>query len=309
MDTINTGKSKRILIIENPKSGQGNSGLDDFKVLLVATGYLLDIRLLKEAVQINDLLKDAGNFDYVIAAGGDGTVCSTAHALKNIDIPILAYPAGTANLIAQNLGIPGNPKDILKVLLKGETIDIDIPVLEASGIQTGFIVAAGAGVDAEMIRESEELKQSLGTWAYIAGALKQTNPVKADFSLEIDGKIVNTEGIAVLVANLGMINMRIPIASGIDPSDGYLNIIVLKGDSALSIIPNIIDSLRQWLGDENVDFAKHLEIYRGRSITINSSPPMPVQYDGELLKGSTPFKVTVLPRAAKFIFSNPEIAT
>jgi diacylglycerol kinase (ATP) len=303
------GKSNKILIIENPKSGQGNSSLDQFKVLLVAQGYLLEIRLLQSAVQTAELLTDAAKFDYIIAAGGDGTVCSVAHALKNIKIPILAFPAGTANLIAQNLGLPDNPAELLKILLKGRTIDIDVPELEADGVKTGFIVAAGAGVDAEMIRASEELKPTLGIWAYIAGALKQTAPIKARFSLDLDGRIIETEGIAVLVANLGMINLRIPIASGIDPADGYLNVIVLKGENLLSIIPNVVDSLRKWLGAENVDFAKHLEIYSCRSINVTAEPPAPIQYDGEVLSSTTPFRVTVRPRAARFICSTPEVST
>src|SRR5687767_3603690 len=90
------GKSKRALLIENPKSGQGNSRLDEFKVLLIAQGIGLEIRQLERAVDINELVADAGKFDLVIAAGGDGTVCCTAHALANSGIPILAYPAGTA---------------------------------------------------------------------------------------------------------------------------------------------------------------------------------------------------------------------
>lgn len=41
----------------------------------------------------------------MIAAGGDGTVSSVAHALAGSGMPIMVYPAGTANLVALNLEV------------------------------------------------------------------------------------------------------------------------------------------------------------------------------------------------------------
>jgi diacylglycerol kinase (ATP) len=301
--------SNRLLLIENPKSGKGNTKLAEFKKLLYVNNFSFEARNIDESVSIENLVHDIDKFNAVIVAGGDGTVCSTAHALAEKDIPILVFPAGTANLISQNLGLPTEPIGLIEVLIEGKNIEIDIAQLEGGERKIGFIVAAGAGFDAEMIRESESLKPAIGAWAYLIGAMKQLKPVKSEFTLNMDGRIVKTSGMAVIVANLGMINFRMPIADGIDPADGKFNVIVLNGNSSLSLIPNIIDSVKEYLGVGKPAFHENLEIYTCKNITIESDPPLPIQYDGELLEINTPFTVNIMPKSARFYCTGKTIST
>lgn len=300
---------KKVLIIENPKSGQGNSSLNEFKILLLEKEITVSVRMLTQEKDLSEMLRDIANFDCVVTAGGDGTVCAVSHIIMNKDIPLFVYPAGTANLVAQNLGMTKTPQELIDVLINGETIALDIPILKSKTKEIGFIVAAGAGFDAEMIKESEGMKASLGTLAYVLGALKQAIPKEANFTLTMDGKEVKTRGICTLVANLGMINFKMPIAEGIDPTDGYVNVIVFKGQSILSLAPNLIDSIKHKFGIGEPQFSENLEIYSCKSLKIESDPPMPVQYDGELLDGETPISIEVMPQAIKFFYADPEIKT
>lgn len=300
---------KKVLIIENPKSGQGNSNLDQFKLLLLSKEITVSVRILEEGKEIFDLVKDIDNFDCLISAGGDGTVCATSHAIINKNVPLFVYPAGTANLAAQNLGMSKSPEELIDILTDGDMMPIDIPILTNENKTTGFIVAAGAGIDAEMIKESESMKSNLGTLAYVIGVLKQTAPTEAEFTINLDGEEIKTKGICALVANLGMINFKMPIAEGIDPTDGFLNVIIFKGNSILSLVPNLLDSIKHKFGIGQPQFSENLEIYKGKNISIISDPPMPVQYDGELLKGGTPIKIEVVPKAVNFFYADPEVAT
>ncbi|MCB0086016.1 MAG: hypothetical protein KDE47_33985, partial [Caldilineaceae bacterium] len=57
----------------------------------------------------------------VVAAGGDGTVSAVANALvkanqEETDVPFGILPLGTANLIAQDLGIPLNLEEACTLL-------------------------------------------------------------------------------------------------------------------------------------------------------------------------------------------------
>lgn len=299
----------KVLILQNPNSGQSDSPeFMKFKALLLDNEITVTLRNLKPDIEFADLMKDVTDFDCVITAGGDGTVCAVAHEL-NDDIPLFIYPAGTANLVAQNLGMYTTADKLIDAILNGNTISIDIPNIKNKTKSTGFIVAAGAGIDANMIKESENMKSSLGTLAYVFGALKNVNPQEAEFKINIDGQEITTNAICVLIANLGMINFKIPLAEGIDPTDGLLNVIIFKGNSILSLTPNILDSIKHRFGIGQPEFAQNLEIYKGKKITVESNPNMPLQYDGEILDGDTPFEAEINNKKIRFFYLDPEVAT
>lgn len=300
---------KKVLILQNPNSGQSDSSeFMKFKALLLDNEITVTLRNLKPTVEFADLMKDVKDFDCVITAGGDGTVCAVAHEL-NDDIPLFIYPAGTANLVAQNLGMYTTSENLIDVILNGKTIEIDIPNIKNKNKSTGFIVAAGAGIDANMIKESESMKASLGTLAYVFGVLKNVNPQEAEFKINIDGEEIITNAICVLIANLGMINFKIPLAEGIDPTDGLLNVIIFKGNSILSLTPNILDSIKYRFGIGQPEFEQNLEIYKGKKISVSSNPSMPLQYDGEILEGETPFEAEITNKKIRFFYLDPEIST
>ncbi|MBB6096712.1 diacylglycerol kinase family enzyme [Deinobacterium chartae] len=304
-----TKTSQRLLVIHNPKSGQGSSGLDQFLDLAYDQGYDLFVRQLDSDNPIDHLTKDAEEFDAVVAAGGDGTVSCTAHALQGRGVPLLTYPAGTANLIAQNLHLPTDPQGLLTVLESHATCDLDLGELSAGGRTVGFSMAAGAGIDAEMIRESEALKDRLGVAAYVVGVLKKIGLQESALTLTLDGRRVETHGVSVLIANFGLINFGLPIAPGIDPADGLFTVVVLKGKTTLDLLPHLIDSVRSKLGLGDPAFAERLELHTCRELILEADPPLEVQYDGELMEATTPLRARVLPGAARFICMPPPVET
>jgi len=290
----------KILLIKNPKSGQGNSPLEEFVSLLEAQGIALETRELSHEVSCDALLEDAKKFDAMIAAGGDGTVSAVAYALRGQNVPLFVFPAGTANLIAQNLNLPSSAPELLEVLLQGHTLLSDLGELEVNGEKKGFAMLAGAGLDAELIKASEDLKPNFGAFAYVLGALKQLIPRRQEFKLTLDGREMTLEGASVMVANFGMANFRLPITTDIDPADGLLTVVVLKGKSALTLLPTVIDSVRAKFNLGDPLFTDHLETYHCKHIRVETDPELPIQYDGESLESTTPFEARVLPKAIRF---------
>lgn len=292
---------KELLVIRNPRSGQGMTPLDGFLHLLHEEDYGITVRYLSRNLRVQDLLYDASKYHAVIAAGGDGTVSSVAHAMIGLDTPLLAYPAGTANLIAQNLGLIPSVQSLAQTVMDGETLTIDLAEIHLQDQTFGFTMIAGAGLDADMIRESEALKSNFGALAYFMGVFKNLRATEADLLLELDGVAVRTKGMSVLLANFGMVNFGIPIAPGIDPSDGLLSVVVVKGNTPLAIVPKIMDSFVSRMGLKTIPAPEGVEIYTCRSVRIQSDPPLPVQYDGELLDATTPLTARVIPHAVKFL--------
>lgn len=294
-------QGKRILVVFNPRSGHGDSGLPEFVRCLQDAGAHVTERELQPETAPTAYLDDLNNYACLVAAGGDGTVSSLAYAARYQNVPLLAYPAGTANLIAQNLDLPRDPAQLAGVVADGHAVRVDLGEVEVQGQKNGFAMLAGAGADAAMIRDSEDLKERFGVLAYVMSALKQLNPKKTTFHLDIDGQRRTFEGIGVMVANFGMANYRLPITSDISPSDGRFTVVLLKAGNLLRLVPNLIDSLRARLNLGDPLFSGNLETLEARTVTVDAEEPFPLQYDGELHVETTPFTARILPGAVRFL--------
>ncbi|WP_229775780.1 diacylglycerol/lipid kinase family protein [Deinococcus ruber] len=293
----------RILVLFNPKSGKGKSTVMQCAELLRSAGCEVVVRELGPQLPVQDAVHDVVSFQRVIAAGGDGTVSSVAYALRYKNVPVLAYPAGTANLIALNLGMPDHPAALAELVLQGHAVRVDLGELETGGQTCGFAMLAGAGADAHMIRESEDLKARFGVLAYIFSALKQLNPRRTTFSLVVDGVPRHIDGIGVMIANFGKASYGLPIQGAINPSDGRFMVIVLKAGNVLQLLPNVIDSVRSRLNLGDPIFAGNgsVETFAARELSVEAAEPFPLQYDGELHEETTPFTARVLPGAIRFV--------
>ena len=91
----------KALIINNLASGYRDGSIYDFVRSFTEDGDEVCMRSTDGTTSIDGLLDDASDFDVVVASGGDGTVTSVAYALANTGVPLLPYPAGTANLLSR----------------------------------------------------------------------------------------------------------------------------------------------------------------------------------------------------------------
>ena len=296
-----------ILLVNNLRSGIGDSGVFEFVRELGARRCEVTMRFLNEDADIDHLLRDASDYARVVAAGGDGTVSAVAYALRGTGIPLLPYPAGTGNLVARNLNLPLDPLELALTTIAGRTISIDLGEMTLparSGmkpVRKGFVIAAGAGFDAKIMESARGLKSTLGEGAYIIGAMQNLAPTLSRFTLTLDGRSFETDGIAVLLMNLARTQLDLVVAHGADAQDGMLEVVVVKTPSPAGLLPAIWAAMLDRLGDH--PDRPGLEIHTASTAHVTAEPPLALEYDGEVLDARTPFSATVLPRAATFIVS------
>lgn len=301
-DTNQTNADSRLLALRNPTSGKDDDGFEVFLDALRSRGAQVTVRELNQQTTLEQLLEDHRTFSRIIAAGGDGTVSSVAHALNGSGIPIMVYPAGTANLVALNLELPSDPLALANLTLDGQVVDTDLAELRfADGEVMGFALNAGAGLDAQIVADSEALKSKLGVGAYLAGALKNTNPTVAAIKLDLDGCEVRTEGIGVMVVNHGRLQLGLELAPDADASDGKLEVVVIRATSLAGLVPVVLGSLLKHIGLGDPELNGRLEVHTAKTVRITTEPPLPVQFDGESTEHSTPFEAHVLPLAVRFV--------
>lgn len=298
-----------ILLVNNLRSGMGDSGVFDFVRELGGRRCEVTMRFLHEDADISHLLRDAKDYNRVVAAGGDGTVSAVAYALHGTGIPLLAYPAGTGNLIARNLNLPLDPVELAITTIAGRTVTIDLGQMTLPArpgrkpTKRGFLIAAGAGFDASIMEAAQGLKQSLGEGAYIIGAMQNLAPKMSRFTLTLDDEVLETDGIAVLLMNLARTQLDLVVAHGADAQDGLLEVVVIKTPSPAGLLPAIWAAMLDRLRDH--PDRPGLEIHTASRVEVTADPPLPLEYDGEVVDGyTTPFSATVIPRAATFIVSD-----
>ena len=116
--------------------------------------------------------------------GGDGTVqrCVDAAAGKPVDLAIL--PAGTANLLAANLGIPTRLDDAVEVGLHGARRRLDVGLVNGKR----FAVMAGVGLDALIMRDANgRLKDRFGRLAYVWTGARASRMTLGTVRIVVDG--------------------------------------------------------------------------------------------------------------------------
>ena len=292
----------KLLVINNLAAGYRDGSIYDFARLVAADGDSLCIRCTDGTTDIRDLLRDAERFDAVVAAGGDGTIASVAYCLARTGIPILPFPAGTANLLANNLLSPMEPHALARMTREMITLDFDLGEIEVQGARFGFGIMAGAGYDATIMHDAKPAKRLLGPMAYFQAAVTNPMPQVSHLKLVLDGVPLESEGLGVLLVNFSKLQFDISVTHGNTPRDGALDVVILKAENAFGLIPDLFAGLFDREGDFPAR-SDSLEVHRAREVVVEAAPPLQVQYDGEVPGLTTPLTGRILDSAVRFIVS------
>ncbi|MFH1650436.1 MAG: diacylglycerol kinase family protein [Candidatus Woesearchaeota archaeon] len=301
-----------VLVVSNPKAGQGKELLEFIAIL--EKQARVEHHVLREHERIDLVLRDS-SADRIVVAGGDGTIANAAYALRETGIPLAIYPTGTANLAAANLELPNTNEALAKVVLEGNIVKLDLAELVCRKKahphelpeRKGFLLNAGAGFDAHIVRNAQSLKAKLGSAAYLVAALRIINPPVAKIELTIDGESMQFEGIGVLVLNLGKLHHDLSLAKNTSWHDGKLEVIVIKAKYPAQLVMPLVSALIARKSVDQQKFWNVLEIRHGKHIKVKTEPTLHVQYDGETIPYETPIEAYVLPDAIRVLVSDKYI--
>lgn len=294
----------KLLVINNLASGYREGAIYDFVRSFALDGDEITLRCTDGTTDLRLFLHDAEEYDAVVASGGDGTVSAVTYLLAETGIPVLPFPAGTANLLAMNLASPSEPHALAKMTRAENLLDFDMGEIElADGERMGFMIMAGAGYDATIMKGAAAGKKILGPMAYFTSAVANATPQHADFTLTIDGKVVKSSGVGVLIVNFSKIQFDLSVVHENQPRDGAFDVVVLNTKDAFGLLPALMACILDRSG-EFPERSDALEIHRGTEITVDADPALLVQYDGEVTNLKTPFTVRMLPKAARLVVSD-----
>jgi diacylglycerol kinase family enzyme len=144
---------RRILAIYNPTSGRRARGkLDRFCASLTRLGATITLAETNAPLHARSLAAgaDPAQFDAVVVAGGDGTINEAVNGLTGSPLPLAILPLGTANVLANELGLPRRPEALAEIAAHAAVRSI-LPgeILTAERNEPWrFLLMAGVGFDA-----------------------------------------------------------------------------------------------------------------------------------------------------------------
>jgi diacylglycerol kinase (ATP) len=288
---------RRIHVIVNPAAGLDRPVLGILNSVFQPSGIDWDVFVTRKAGDARRLAAQSAKagVDAVAVYGGDGTLMEAVSGIVGSDVPLAILPGGTGNVIAFELGIPGNLADACALILRADSQIRRIDVGQIG--ETYFLLNAGVGFAAAIAEGAErDSKRRLGMLAYLLSGLRGLRKATVTrYQLTLDGKQIESEGIMCLIANSGNIGpFGIKFAQTIDVSDGLLDVIVIRRGNLVTLLSVAISILTR---REHVRPFLH---WQAREITLATDPPQTVQVDGERF-GKTPFTTSVIPQAARVI--------
>jgi len=205
--------------------------------------------------------------------GGDGMVQRCLDALGDDPIPVAIVPAGTANLLASNLGIPADPAAAVEIGLYGRRRTFDTGRLDGER----FAVMAGIGFDAYMIRAADRaLKDRLGRLAYVLTGARQLRRPRFRARIRVDGhEWFDGEASCVLVGNVGRVFGGVDVFPDADTTDGRLEIGVVTAAGVAQWLRTLARTARG-----HAEASPFVEVTSGRTIRVRLDAPAPVELDG-----------------------------
>ena len=232
-----------------------------------------------------------GEYDCLLAVGGDGTVMEVAGAAMKLGLPLAILPRGSANAVAWRFGIPFDVGQALKVATQGRPMQIDV----ARTPHRDFLIMAGLGYDAAVIRgATRSLKRRLGFLAYLYSALRNLSRRPYHFRVFLDDRpSFRVRGATAVIADIGSLAGNIRLVKEVDPQDGVLDLVVVAPENFRDFFRLVFWGLLGRLAED-----PRVRTYRGAKIRIECRPSGPLQVDGDGIPGRhRELEAQVLPGA------------
>jgi len=275
-------------MIYNPNAGRFPSGILAERAANVLRSYGWDVRLMSthDGAHVTQLASRAAEDrkDALFVVGGDGTINLAVRGLAGSRTALGVLPGGTANVLAQELGLPGLTwtrwmalEESAHRLAKAEAREVDIGICAG----TPFLMWAGVGLDAFAIHHieprprGEKLFANVGyaaSTAWLASLWHGINLKVIADDLQVSGHY--------LLAIMSNIHLYAGGLAQISPfallDDGVIDLWLFEGDTLGDTIQRAWDLY----AGRHIDSEKVRQI-SFRHLKLESDKPLYVQVDAE----------------------------
>jgi len=298
-------------LIYNPMAGKFPSEplVERAGRILSTNGWDVDIIQTKGGNHITRLAKRAAvmGVDALFMAGGDGSLHKAAAGLLGSQTTLAVLPSGTANVWAQELGLPSLSWTNLTALetsvkkqLNGTIRTMDVGICQG----TPFLLWSGAGFDAFVVHHLEprsRWQKQFPSTQYAANmALLAPSWTGMDLKIWVDGERIDGTYLVVLVTNIHLYAGGIAeLSPKARIDDGKIDLWLFSGDTLQETLQHIFELA----GGRHITSDK-TSYFSCEEIKIKSEKDMFLQLDGEPIPQSKNVVISVKPRSLKVMVPN-----
>jgi diacylglycerol kinase (ATP) len=208
-------------------------------------------------------------------------------------------PQGTGDDFARALGVPGSFEQALAVARDGRarTIDAGRVAYRSDGARAEafFCSMAGVGMSGAVAQRLTTTTKALG--GRIAGVIATfaifSRWTNVELQVEVDDQ--SRAGLMedVMVANTEFHNGGMRLCPGASPDDGIFDVLLI-GDATKR---DLVLTLPKLYRGTHLSHPK-VELLHGRTVSVDSESPLPIELDGEQ-PGTTPVRFEIVPGALR----------
>lgn len=250
VEYVDVKKFKKVVLLYNRNSGKQifasmmSKVNETFKRIKAVVGAknaeMWDIKYFDQIPEIAQRVVDE-QADWVIIAGGDGTIRAMIEQLANRKyVPYISvFPAGTVNLVAKELLVKSDPEKWCKRMFKG----IKSPVYLGRANGNVFLTVAGVGFDSLVVDNvSEKEKKLLNKLAYVWQGTEIMrkellfNNWRYRFQVRFDDEEKWLEGTSVIVGKSRYYAGRYNLFFGASLGSPQLHVALFTGDKRSDFI-------------------------------------------------------------------------
>ena len=250
-------KHRRATLIHNEKAGDKRHDRSALVELLEGAGYSVGYFAAK-ACDLGEVLGHPA--EIIVAAGGDGTVARVVAQARSDGPPIAILPLGTANNIANSLGIAGTLEDLVAGWTKARARPYHPISVSGPWGMRRLTEGIGFGAFEQAMHEIPRKYRVARAREFVRKIVVDGPPEALEIGIEdesIAGRFAVLE-----ITTIPLIGPRLRLAPDADPSDRDLDICFV-GDNATER-----QDFARWLEDPDSAGAVPVSIRRAQRLTI-----------------------------------------
>jgi len=274
---------RRMLVIFNPIAGRrARHRLDTALTALSQLGATIVVRETHAPgdAEVFARAARASEFDAIAVAGGDGTMNEVVNGLVDPSLPVGLLSLGTANVLANEIGLPRDPRRLAEIVATGPArrVALGEAVFEDGRRSRRFLLMTGIGFDAEVVDTLDlGLKQRIGKLAFVWSILVRLwryHP--GAFSLDLGE--AHREAASVIATRARYYGGRFILAPAARLSEPSFQLAIFKRAGRWAAFRALV-ALGLGLLHRQRDF----EIATATSVRFSGPEDAPVQIDGDVL--------------------------
>lgn len=236
----------------------------------------------------------------VVAVGGDGTLNTVAQVAHAMGCAMGVVPQGTFNYFARTHGIPTDPAEAVRLLLRAAPTPVQV-----AGINDRvFLVNASLGLYPDLLDDREAFKARFGRSRWVAFVSACATLLRAQrrlrLQIETDGTVRDMQTLTLFVGNnrlqLQQFGVEPEDTLAGTPGDGSMAAMVLRPIGAMSMIDLMLHGAMGRLGEaagvEGFEF-QHMVV---QPTLAPSRREVVVAFDGEVARMRSPINIRVLDK-------------